>query len=283
MTNGLAKHSPQAAVDQFLLVEDAAKALQLDVVDLRRGIACGLIPIRRDNKGKIRVHQKEVPADLLERLAAAAVLPYLQVEVIDDELSGLREQLVESKSYRARLESLLEQQSTALDRSAKLLDDVANDNQSRAVPGAEDDSHASALAEANTKLQQKEAEISQLSGLLQRAFSAIEQRESQISAETGQLTGTTDKALKMLDRAISDGEKTAGEAKRLESHIDHAVTSGSRLEREIDQRNSVIDNQHNLMERLVSLSERSVEGAATQAPVRKRSWWQRLWGGRKGI
>ena len=95
--------------------------------------------------------------------------------------------------------------------------------------------------------------------------------------------------MQLLDRAISDGEKSSSEASRLNELMTQAINSSGRLEREIDQRNAMIDNQHNLMERLVKLSERSVDtvqgtaAADGQVPKRKLSFWQRLWRGRKGI
>lgn len=45
----LTDNTQQPPADQFLLVEDAARSLNLKVKVLRRGIACGLVPIRRDN------------------------------------------------------------------------------------------------------------------------------------------------------------------------------------------------------------------------------------------
>lgn len=292
-----------APFDQFLLLEDAAQLLALDPAELRRAIACGVVPIRRDNKGRIRVHRNEVPDNLAELLVRAEVVPELQIEAHADEITSLTEKLHQSDLYRNRLESLLEQQSHALDRSAKLLDAhadssivagaVASDN---AVSGDVDLSQpVTSLSEANVQLQKQQTEISKLSALLSRAFNAIEQREQLIATETGQLAGTADKAMEMLDRAISDGEKSSTEASRLSALMEQVTNSSSRLEKEIDQRNAMIDNQHSLMDRLVKLSERSVDAApvgtgqqathqgAQQAPKRKLSFWQRLWRGRRGI
>lgn len=279
--------------DQFLLLEDAAHILSIDPSVLRRAIACGVVPIRRDNKGRIRVHRKEVPDNLPEQLSRAEIVPELQIEAHADEITSLTEKLNESNVYKARLENLLEQQSQALDRSSVLLDAQENASTSP-LP---DDSAANAngslsvtsLDEANVRLQKQQAEISKLSDLLNRAFNAIEQREQLVASETGQLTGTADKAMQLLDRAISDGEKSSSEASRLNELMTQAINSSGRLEREIDQRNAMIDNQHSLMERLVKLSERSVDtvqgtaAADGQVPKRKLSFWQRLWRGRKGI
>ena len=271
-----------APFDQFLLLEEAAQLLSLDAADLRRAIACGVVPIRRDNKGRIRVHRNEVPDNLQELLRRSDVIPELQVEAHADEITSLAERLGQAEAYHQRLESLLEQQSQALDRSARLLDSHS------AAQHADGDSSVSGpagtLEEANSRLQQQQVEIDKLSGLLQRAFSAIEQREQQIASETGQLTNTADKAMQMLDRAISDGEKSSTEASRLSAAVDQAMSSSHRLEHELDQRNAMIDNQHNLMDRLVKLTEKSVAVApAAEAPKRKLSFWQRLWRGRKGI
>jgi polyhydroxyalkanoate synthesis regulator phasin len=289
-------HTP---IDQFLLLDDAAQILDVEAADLRRAIACGVVPIRRDNKGRIRVHRNEVPQNLHERLARADAVPELQVEAQADEIASLLEKLIESESYKARLENLLEQQSQALDRSSRLLDahesaaatstavasvaatDVETNGEGSGAESVAD------LQEANSRLQKQQAEIGKLSELLSRAFKAIEQREQLIASETGQLTSTADKAMEMLDRAINDGEKSSFEASRLSALMEQAINSSGRLEKEIDQRNAMIDNQHNLMDRLVKLSERSVDtvqgSAEQQKPKRKLSFWQRLWRGRKGI
>lgn len=276
-----------APFDQFLLLEEAAQLLSLNATDLRRAIACGVVPIRRDNKGRIRVHRNEVPDNLHELLSRSDIVPELQVEAHADEITSLAERLGQAQAYHQRLEALLEQQSQALDRSARLLD-----AQSAATQGTANGTDATAnstgpagtLEEANSRLQQQQIEINKLSGLLQRAFNAIEQREQQITSETGQLTNTADKAMQMLDRAISDGEKSSTEANRLSAAVEQAVNSSSRLEHELDQRNAMIDNQHNLMDRLVKLTEKSVATApAAEAPKRRLSFWQRLWRGRKGI
>lgn len=286
----------QPPFDQFLLLEEAARILALEPPDLRRAIACGVVPIRRDNKGRIRVHRNEVPDNLHELLARSDVVPELQVEAHADEITSLLEKLEESEIYKARLESLLEQQSQAIDRSSRLLDAQASvaESSSAITDAANTDAAlpVTSLEQAKVQMQKQQAEIGKLSELLSRAFNAIEQREQLIESETGQLTGTADKAMEMLDRAISDGEKSSTEASRLSALMDQAINSSSRLEREIDQRNAMIDNQHNLMDRLVKLSEKSVDSAhgnansaaaSAQAPKRKLSFWQRLWRGRKGI
>jgi len=291
----------QAPFDKFLLLEEAAQLLALDPSDLRRAIASGVVPIRRDNKGRIRVHRNEVPDNLHELLARADIVPELQIAAHADEITSLVEKLQNSEAWKSKLESLLEQQSQALDRSARLLDAQAASH----TYAANDSSQpVTSLHEANVRLQKQQAEIGKLSELLNRAFSAIEQREQLMDSETGQLTGTADKAMEMLDRAISDGEKSSSEASRLSALMEQAIDSSGRLEREIDQRNAMISNQHNLMDRLVKLSERSVDsvhgtapgpapgsgqgagqgtGPGQQTPKRKLSFWQRLWRGRKGI
>ena len=286
-----------APFDQFLLLEEAAQLLSLEPSELRRANARGVVPIRRDNKGIIRVHRNEVPGNLNGLQARADIVPELQIEAHVDEITSLIEKLDESEAYKSRLENLLEQQSQALDRSARLLDAQAGTNATanRSIDGSEPafDSTANPaldpavnLEEANVRLHKQQGEISKLTELLSRAFNAIEQREQLVKSETGQLTGTADKAMQMLDRAISDGEKSSSEASRLNELMEQAINSSGRLEREIDQRNAMISNQHNLMDRLVKLSERSVDtthGSTQQVAKRKLSFWQRLWRGRKGI
>jgi len=279
------------------LLEEAAQILTLDAAVLRRAIACGVVPIRRDNKGRIRVHRNEVPDNLHELLARSDIVPELQIETHADEITCLIEKLQESEAYQLRLTALLEHQSQAIDRSSRLLDAHANSTVNPSLAGASPEPGSGAaedlsspvtnLDEANVRLQKQQAEIGKLSELLNRAFTAIDQREQLIASETGQLAGTADKAMQMLDRAISDGEKSSTEASRLSELMQQAINSSGRLEREIDQRNTMIDNQHNLMDRLVKLSEKSVDTvqgtADQQPPKRKLSFWQRLWRGRKGI
>jgi len=64
--------------------------------------------------------------------------------------------------------------------------------------------------------------------------------------------------------------------------MDRALNTSARIESEIDQRNALIDKQHELMNRLVSVSEQSI-GTPRERAKRKRTLWQRLWGVGKGI
>jgi hypothetical protein len=88
--------------------------------------------------------------------------------------------------------------------------------------------------------------------------------------------------MQLLERAVNDAEKARSDVVRMSALMDRSLSSSARIESEIDQRNSVIDKQHELINRLVSVSEQSL-GAPKVKAKRKRSFWQRLWGGGKGI
>ncbi len=260
-------------VDQFLLVEDAAQLLNLDVQILRQGIARNLVPIRRDNTGTIRVHQDEIPDNLEEKINASAVLPELHAAALTDELVSVKKSLYDAEAHRIRLEELVVKQGSALDRYASLLD--AKGQSANTTSSSIDSS-------AMDKLRARDAEIEKLSSILERTFQAIDARDQQVAQQTDQLTQTADKAMYLLERAVREGEVSAEQLNVLNQQVANSTTSSTRLERELDQRNAAIDNQHSLIERMLTLAEQSADGSTGQRR-RKRTFWQRLFGGGKGI
>lgn len=259
--------------DQFLLVEDAAQLLNLDVQLLRQGIARDVVPIRRDNTGTIRIHQDEIPDDLEEKINACAIQPELHAAALTDELVSVKKSLYDTEALRIRLEELVVKQGSALDRYAEMMD--ASGGGANGFSGISE----SSVVE---KLRARDAEVGKLSNILERTFKAIESRDQQVAQQTDQLTQTADKAMYLLERAVRDGEISAEQLEVLNQQISSSTDNSSRLEHELDQRNAAIDNQHNLIERMLALAEQSAEGSQGK-PRRKRTFWQRLFGGGKGI
>jgi len=299
--------------DQFLTIDETAALLGITAADLRQGIACGLVPIRRDNQGALRIHCAEVPEDLLEQIVRSEVDPRLHVESLVDEVSMLRGQLKVDNELRLRLEQLLEQQAMTLAKSAAVLDQNESDiaklkallessmqmldrfNHSAGTAGVTTSAIPSAVHEntpdrnaaeeankASIKLQKSEAENARLQALLQRAMTAIEASGNLPDTHHTQLSGTTDKAMQLLERAVNDAEDAKSDVVRMSALMDRALNTSARIESEIDQRNALIDKQHELMNRLVSVSEQSI-GTPRERAKRKRTLWQRLWGVGKGI
>ena len=260
---------------QFLSIEEAAKTLSLGSKVLRQGIARGLIPIRQDNTGAIRIHLDDVPGDLQQRIKQADIQPELQVIALSDEVSNLEKVNADAELTRSRLENLVIQQGSALSRYAAVVDS-SNSGQHHASEGVE------------LRLAQRDAEVQQLTQLLDRTYKAMEARDQQVANQSSQLTGTTDKAFSLLERAVREGEITAAQLNSLHREVSSSANTTARLEQELNERNSVINNQHDLMERMVSLAEQTASGSTASDSTsttkrRKRSFWQRLWGGGKGI
>jgi len=281
----LSDHIQQASTDQFVLVEDAAQSLRLDAKILRQGIACGLIPIRRDNIGHVRIHLGEVPYNLQDRIHADDIQPELHAAALADEVLSLQRSQKELASQRTRLEELIIKQGNAITRYSELLDknmsnnDVLdNDNSvlSAAAPPA-NSPHA-----IDEQLKQRDADVEKLANILDRTFKAIDARDQQVALQTDQLSGTADKAIKLLERAVREGELSAEKLQVLNQQISASANSSDRLEQELDERNMVISNQNTLMERMVTLVEQTSSAPSTQQR-RKRSFWQRLFGKGKGI
>ena len=295
--------------DQFLTIDETASLLDIEAADLRHGIACGLVPIRRDNQGALRIHRAEVPEDLLVQIARSEVDPRLHVESLVDEISMLREQLNADDKVRSRLEQLLEQQAAALARSTAVLDQNESDiaklsallessmqmldrfNHSTDTAVAKkvatnkktvQMNTAVKLDDSNAELQKIQQENARLHELLKRAMTAIEASGNLPATDEVQLIPTTDKAMQLVERAVNDAERAKSDVGRMSALMDRALSTTARIESEIDQRNSVIDKQHELMNRLVSISEQSLIAPDVKAK-RKRSFWQRLWGAGKGI
>jgi len=255
-------------VDQFLLIDDAAKELKFSSEILRQGIACGLIPLRLDNTGTVRVHKDDIPTDLSEQLNGAVVRPELHATVLADELASERRKLSALDAQRSKLEALVLKQGDALARVNRLID------------GAGDESIA--LVSAREALSARDAEVEKLSSIVERTFQAMETREKQVVAETAKLTRTTDQAMNLLERAVREGELSAAQLNSINEQVKNSASGHARLEQELDQRNSTISEQHGLIERMVSLAEQTASDTAASQP-RKQTFWQRLFGGGKGI
>lgn len=265
-------HNQLPAADQFLLVEEAAASLNLNSRVLRQGIACGLVPIRRDNTGTIRIHLGEVPDALQEKIANADVQPELHSAALADEVLSLENHLSESVAQRARLEELIAKQAAVLTRVAAQIDSRTRDAE------APTDS----LVTLTNKLAEREAEVENLSSILDRTFQAIKIRDRQVAEQSDQFTRTTEKAMQLLQRSVRQCEMSSQQLNMLNQQISISDKNSVRLEHELDQRNTVITNQTALMERMVTIAEQNAVGASSHKP-RKRSFWQRLWGGGKGI
>jgi len=303
--NNMVDHTDSAPSDQFLTIDDASRLMSISASDLRQGIACGLIPIRRDNQGDLRIHRVEVPEDLLEQINHCQVNPQLHVEILIDEVSTLREQLDNADIIRDQLESLLARQSNALDKSARLLDTREAEsaklitlldrsmrllNHSQQPQTSNGHSSAESAHDSETSLSSNNAELvksrrdnEKLATLLQRAFTAIEKSERISNERITRLTSTTDNAMQLLERAVQESESAKTDVNRLNTMVENSTKSSARIEQEIDQRDGVIDKQHDLMQRLVTLSEQTAAQAVPQQKRRRRTFWQWLWGGGKGI
>lgn len=265
-------HSQQAPAEQFVLVEDAALALNLKAKVLRQGIACGLVPIRRDNTGTIRVHLDEIPDGLEAKVQVADINIELQAAALTDEVASLEKRVAESDAQRTRLEELLKKQGSTLARHAVLLD----------AKQADVEAPSEALASARKSLSERDAEILKLTNLLDRSFRAIDARDKQVAEHTVQLTAATDKAMSLLSRTLQKAEVSTELCQVLNEQISASAKTHDRLEQELVQRNAFIDDQQGLVERMVTMAEQTASGPSTTTR-RKLTFWQRLWGGGKGI
>lgn len=237
--------------------------------------------MRTDNIGIVRVHLGEVPSNLHERVHLDDVQPELHAAVLADEIIGLEQSRAESEAQRIRLEALVVKQGNAITRYSTLLDSGVA---SVGKPDADivQEAPSDALKVVTMNLAQRDTEVEKLSNILDRTFQAIDARDQQVFEEKGQLTRTADKAINLLERAVREGELSAEQLHMLNERVSSTSNASVRLENELDERNSVINNQNTLMERLVGLAEQSVSGVSARKR-RKRSFWQRLFGGGKGI
>jgi len=265
--------------DQFLLVEEAAAALNVSGRVLRQGIACGLVPIRRDNTGVIRIHLSDVQNNWQEELATTDVQSELHAVTLADEVLALEKNRASDDALRSRLEALVVKQGDAIARYSALID---NDTQYSDTQYREPEDTVYAFAQVRETLEQRDNEVEKLTKLLERTFQAMHDREQQVTHTTEQLSGATEKAIALLARAVHEGEMSDTQLQLLQQQIDSAAGNNARLERELEQRRDVIDHQNGLMERMVTLAEQSATGVTAQAPP-KRSFWQWLFRGGKGL
>lgn len=269
---------------QFLHLDDAARLLGVSRLVLREGIVKGLIEARRDNQGHYRIDLADVPADLLIQLPAADSAPTAMINALRDEVGAMQQQLNQAEQQRVQLEALLLRQSQALEKSATLLDQpqtpLASSSASGDVNrlGSVADRSMMLLEETTDALQKSRAENARLTALVERAFEVVEQTQQSSQRKVAELTESAERSLAALDKAVEETRISRQENERLSQLISRSMQVGARFDAEVTGRESVIEKQDSLLQRLFNLTERNIEQQdASQSGTRQRgflSWWR---------
>ena len=196
----------------FLDVDEAARVLGVSRLTVRDAATRGVLPARRDNRGRLRVDLTEGTEALLERLRAAGPPSAAAVDGLFDEIEELTEAVAERDARLARLEALLERQDAALARAVSALEADGHGG----VPAQAAERTLAALERAVGRLEASEGRERRLMDLLERAeapmeraMAAAEEARARAEAQEGRLRETEaalERALELGERALASTE-----------------------------------------------------------------------------
>ena len=187
--------------DGWLSLDEAAARLGVSRLRLREAIAAGAISARRDNRGFWRVSLAGDDAAARRQIGAALVEPRQLVELLFDEIEEMSALLGDRDADVERMSRLVARQQDLLDHALRLAESPA-----AGTPAIDPErverlhERSGALIEQTlSKLQARDAELSKMSGLVERALNTA----AALDAEVTRQTEVTRKQQALLDRAFS--------------------------------------------------------------------------------
>jgi excisionase family DNA binding protein len=168
--------------DDWLSLAEAADRLGVNRMCVREAISAGVIGARRDNRGFWRVSLAADVGDVKERMREIRMNPEGLVELLFDEIEELSADLAERDSSLERLHAVAARQQEMLARALALAEKSEN-------PGDSKDQDRLANLNARSlrlletalgKLEDRDADITKLTSLLDRAFKNISGLEGQV-------------------------------------------------------------------------------------------------------
>ena len=283
---------------QFLSVAKAAKRLGVSRIKIREGAARGIIPFQRDNENRLRLDLSGLSGDVLDR-AAGNVDQTALMNLLFDEIEELHDDLHARTAEVAALSNIASRQADALDSAASQMDQDAADKArlsdllERALAHLEtsegergnarladvSDRALTALEATGDRLESSLSQNARFDALLERALEYAAIGKAAEAADAKAMGVTAERALQMLDSAISDAEQSHHTVARTGDMLDRALQAGERLEGQIAERDREIENKTATVEKVLEMSERAVALAGVNEPApRKRSFWQWLLG-----
>ena len=281
---------------QFLSVAEAANRLGMSRIKIRDAAARGLIPSQRDNENRLRLDISDVgKGDLSGGKVDQAALMNLLFDEVEELSDDMRARLAEVDALR----SIADRQADALDNAASQIEQDAADKARLSdllertlahLEGREGNDDNARLADVSgralnaleateDRLENSLSQNARFDALLERALEYAAAGKAAGETEAKAMGETADRALAMLDVAISDAEQSQQAVARTGDMLDRALQAGERLEGEIAERDRKIESNTATVEKVLEMSERAVALAgSSDASPRKRSFWQWLMG-----
>lgn len=286
----------------FMSVSDAASMLGVSRLRLREAAALGMIAARRDNEGRLRVDLSALSrarsdldrADPARRAEAGAL-----VELLFDEIEELQAAVDENAGQIDRLQGLVGRQDAVLERAFDALVRTKDDKDRLSVlldtslghlerqPDRSGDDRLidisdralGRLEETGVRLEASMTQLVRFRDLLERAMALADRNSATSDAEKQALSGAVDRAITMLDTAVSRNEDLHQAVRTSDRMVERALVTGEGLERELTTRNGVIARQSSAIESSLGMTERAVGLASAAASGRvpdRRGFWQKL-------
>lgn len=281
---------------QFLSVAQAAELLGISRLKIREAAAKGVIPAQWDNERRLRVDLTGVTAKTLGS-AKGKIEQSDLLDMLFDEVEELHEALLAREAEAQALKGLAGRQAQALDDAADRMErDAAekarlSDLLARAMDHLESqpagqgteklaqisDRALAHLETTGTQLETALAQSGRLDHLLERAIALAEASKAEGANQTAEMRAATERAMGMLDRAMSEIEASRHVTHRTGDMLDRALQAGERLEGKVAQQEQEIKAQGQSLDKALALSERAVALANTDPP-RRRTFWQWITG-----
>jgi DNA repair exonuclease SbcCD ATPase subunit len=283
---------------QFLTVAQAADLLRINRMTLRSAAVRGMIPSKRDNEGRLRLDITHInrAGDTLHVPESAKLAPTEMIDILFDEVEELQSDLQERDEFVARLQEISERQSSAMDDADRALDE-AERNQVRLSAlldrallhleaGAERQATFASLSEqsahlldaAGDRLEKSLRQSGQFENLLERAINIATDGSKGSGAEVEAMSIAVDRAMLLLDVAMSRAEQGQTTTRTASTLLEHALTTAERLEVQVQERDQRIERHGAAFDTVLSMSERAVVLAEKEKRPSRRGLFAWLFG-----
>jgi excisionase family DNA binding protein len=196
---------PDNSNADWLSLGEAAERLGVNRMRVREAIAAGVIGARRDNRGFWRVSLAAGVGGIKERMREIRIKPEALVELLFDEIEELNADLAERDSSLERLHAVATRQQDMLARALALAEKSENPGDSKDQDRLADLNERSLrlLETALGKIEDRDADITKLTSLLERAFKNI----SGLEGEVGRHVEVAERQKSLLERLFEIANK----------------------------------------------------------------------------
>ena len=289
---------PSTSGLQFLSVAEAAERLGVSRVKVRDAAARGLIPSKRDNENRLRLDLSGLQAEALDG-AGRRVDQTSLMNLLFDEIEELHDALEGRTAEVQALRGIADRQADALDEAALRIERDAADKArlsdllERALAHLETGTQSgdtvrladvseralTALEETGDRLEDSLSQTARFDALLERALEYAALGRAADGADAAAMGATAERAMKMLEAAVSEAETSRRTALQAGDMLGRALQAGERLEQQIAARDREIETKTATVEKVLEMSERAVALAGAEAPTpRRRGFWHWLTG-----